>query len=147
MKHIIYIIAIVLALVSCATSKKTTTSTIQERIVRDTLIVRDSFVVKTIAVYRDSVVRRDSIVLVKDTAGRIIAKERFVFDWKERVVNNNHQESHDEERTEKKDSQDKTSIQHTEKIVKSPIINSWKLRVFACIIVILIMGFVKWKLL
>ena len=77
MRHILYILALIVLLASCRTTR--TVSRNQEVDVRqrDSLVVRDSVVLRYVTATRDSVTIRDSVVLVKDSSGRVIATERY----------------------------------------------------------------------
>lgn len=77
MKHILYILALIVLLASCRTTRTVTRNQEVNVHRRDSLVVRDSVVLRYVTATRDSVTVRDSVVLVKDSSGRVIATERY----------------------------------------------------------------------
>ena len=76
MKHILYILALIVLLASCRTTRTVTRNQEVDVRQRDSLVVRDSVVLRYVTATRDSVTIRDSVVVVKDSSGRVIATER-----------------------------------------------------------------------
>lgn len=76
MKHILYILALIVLLASCRTTRTITRNSEVDVRQRDSLVVRDSVVLRYVTATRDSVTIRDSVVVVKDSSGRVIAMER-----------------------------------------------------------------------
>ena len=77
MKHILYILALIVLLASCRTTRTVTRNQEVNVHQRDSLVVRDSVVLRYVTATRDSVTIRDSVVVVKDGSGRVIATERY----------------------------------------------------------------------
>ena len=77
MKHILYILALIVLLASCRTTRTVTRNQEVNVHQRDSLVVRDSVVLRYVTATRDSVTIRDSVVLVQDSSGRVIATERY----------------------------------------------------------------------
>ena len=77
MKHLLYILALIMLLASCRTTRTITRNSEVDVHQRDSLVVRDSVVLRYVTATRDSVTIRDSVVLVKDSSGRVIATERY----------------------------------------------------------------------
>lgn len=76
MKYILYILALIVLLASCRTTRTVTRNQEVDVRQRDSLVVRDSVVLRYVTATRDSVTIRDSVVVVKDSSGRVIATER-----------------------------------------------------------------------
>ena len=76
MRHILYILALIVLLASCRTTRTVTRNQEVDVRQRDSLVVRDSVVLRYVTATRDSVTIRDSVVVVKDSSGRVIATER-----------------------------------------------------------------------
>lgn len=76
MKHILYILTLIVLLASCRTTRTVTRNQEVNVHRRDSLVVRDSVVLRYVTATRDSVTIRDSVVVVKDSSGRVIAMER-----------------------------------------------------------------------
>lgn len=77
MRHLLYILALIMLLASCRTTRTITRNSEVNVRQRDSLVVRDSVVLRYVTATRDSVTIRDSVVLVKDSSGRVIATERY----------------------------------------------------------------------
>nr|DAM75109.1 MAG TPA: hypothetical protein [Caudoviricetes sp.] len=77
MRHLLYILALIMLLASCRTTRTITRNSEVDVRQRDSLVVRDSVVLRYVTATRDSVTIRDSVVLVKDSSGRVIATERY----------------------------------------------------------------------
>lgn len=77
MRHLLYILALIMLLASCRTTRTITRNSEVDVRRRDSLVVRDSVVLRYVTATRDSVTVRDSVVLVKDSSGRVIATERY----------------------------------------------------------------------
>lgn len=77
MKHILYILTLIVLLASCRTTRTITRNSEVDVRQRDSLVVHDSVVLRYVTATRDSVTIRDSVVLVKDSSGRVIATERY----------------------------------------------------------------------
>ena len=77
MRHLLYILALIMLLASCRTTRTITRNSEVDVRQRDSLVVRDSVVLRYVTATRDSVTIRDSMVLVKDSSGRVIATERY----------------------------------------------------------------------
>nr|DAN74678.1 MAG TPA: hypothetical protein [Bacteriophage sp.] len=76
MRHLLYILALIMLLASCRTTRTVTRNQEVDVRQRDSLVVRDSVVLRYVTATRDSVTVRDSVVVIKDSAGRVIATER-----------------------------------------------------------------------
>lgn len=70
---------LLLVLASCRTTRTVTRTAEVDVQRRDSLVVRDSVVLRNVTALRDSVTLRDSVVVIKDSAGRVIATERHRF--------------------------------------------------------------------
>ena len=77
MRHLLYILALIMLLASCRTTRTITRNSEVDVRQRDSLVLRDSVVLRYVTATRDSVTIRDSVVLVKDSSGRVIATERY----------------------------------------------------------------------
>ena len=77
MRHLLYILSLIMLLASCRTTRTITRNSEVDVRLRDSLVVRDSVVLRYVTATRDSVTVRDSLVLVKDSSGRVIATERY----------------------------------------------------------------------
>ena len=81
MKHYIYLLLAVIMFAACGSSKRMDSS--QKLVVKDSVNIRDSIVFKDSVMVRyeynliDSVKVRDSLVLVLDSQGNILSKERY----------------------------------------------------------------------
>lgn len=80
MRRLIYILILVLAVVGCKT-----TDTSIEKVSTDTLVtrynevvnIRDSVVLRDSVITNERIVIRDSVVIILDTAGNVVGKERY----------------------------------------------------------------------
>lgn len=77
MKHLLYILALIMLLASCRTTRTITRNSEVDVRWRDSIVLRDSVVLRYVTATRDSVTIRDSVVLVKDSSGRVISTERY----------------------------------------------------------------------
>ena len=76
MRHLLYILALIMLLASCRTTRTIIRNSEVDVRQRDSLVLRDSVVLRYVTATRDSVTIRDSVVVVKDSSGRVIATER-----------------------------------------------------------------------
>ena len=74
MKKLILLIIFALALCSCSSTKK-----VQREIVTTIEEVHDTIRDLHVEIVRDSIYLHDSIIVVKDTAGKTIYKEKYVY--------------------------------------------------------------------
>lgn len=94
----------VVLLVGCKSTKYVPVETVRV----DSVFVSDSSVVKTITHYKDSLRIKDSIVIVVDTAGNVLIKEKY------------HDERHTKD-TERSNNETKTKEAKSAESVQTPV--------------------------
>lgn len=77
MKHLLLFLTLLLFLAACHTTKTVSKNSEVEVIFRDSVIIRDSIIYRHLTATIDSVVIRDSVIIIKDSAGNIVGKERY----------------------------------------------------------------------